>query len=142
MLLLLFLFRLCNVLSFFFFKQKTAYDMRISDWSSYVCSSDLGPGPRPPATATTSSSTRWRPAAPTRGPRPTSSSAPIARPHPTEQPREQPKEQPRARRVTAVADLVHPERRADGVAVLTLDNPTVNALVRNRVAKGQSVSGT
>src|SRR3546814_10948454 len=25
----------------FFFKQKTAYDMRISDWSSYVCSSDL-----------------------------------------------------------------------------------------------------
>src|SRR3546814_1642949 len=26
----------------FFFKQKTAYDMRISDWSSYVCSSDLG----------------------------------------------------------------------------------------------------
>src|SRR3546814_8733150 len=26
---------------FFFFKQKTAYEMRISDWSSYVCSSDL-----------------------------------------------------------------------------------------------------
>src|SRR3546814_10784511 len=26
----------------FFFKQKTAYDMRISDWSSDVCSSDLG----------------------------------------------------------------------------------------------------
>src|SRR3546814_7157527 len=26
---------------FFFFKQKTEYDMRISDWSSYVCSSDL-----------------------------------------------------------------------------------------------------
>src|SRR3546814_10863997 len=26
---------------FFFFKQKTAYDMRISDWSSDVCSSDL-----------------------------------------------------------------------------------------------------
>src|SRR3546814_1968560 len=25
--------------SFFFFKQKTAYEMRISDWSSYVCSS-------------------------------------------------------------------------------------------------------
>src|SRR3546814_3125880 len=25
-----------------FFKQKTAYDVRISDWSSYVCSSDLG----------------------------------------------------------------------------------------------------
>src|SRR3546814_9196003 len=29
------------VLSFFFFKQKTAYEMRISDWSSDVCSSDL-----------------------------------------------------------------------------------------------------
>src|SRR3546814_4152365 len=36
---------------FFFFKQKTAYEMRISDWSSDVCSSDLIPfrgrdGPR------------------------------------------------------------------------------------------------
>src|SRR3546814_1016394 len=29
------------VLYFFFFKQKTAYEMRISDWSSDVCSSDL-----------------------------------------------------------------------------------------------------
>src|SRR3546814_3846558 len=28
--------------SIFFFKQKTAYEMRISDWSSDVCSSDLG----------------------------------------------------------------------------------------------------
>src|SRR3546814_6574635 len=28
---------------FFFFKQKTAYEMRISDWSSDVCSSDLQP---------------------------------------------------------------------------------------------------
>src|SRR3546814_7410754 len=31
-------------LFFFFFKQKTAYEMRISDWSSDVCSSDLRPG--------------------------------------------------------------------------------------------------
>src|SRR3546814_6372928 len=31
---------LCFVV-FFFFKQKTAYEMRISDWSSDVCSSDL-----------------------------------------------------------------------------------------------------
>src|SRR3546814_19910738 len=32
-----------NVLSYlFFFRQKTAYEMRISDWSSDVCSSDLG----------------------------------------------------------------------------------------------------
>src|SRR3546814_11354304 len=30
------------MLLFFFFKQKTAYEMRISDWSSDVCSSDLG----------------------------------------------------------------------------------------------------
>src|SRR3546814_12159404 len=30
-----------SVLCFFFFKQKTAYEMRISDWSSDVCSSDL-----------------------------------------------------------------------------------------------------
>src|SRR3546814_18962401 len=34
---------LCLLLfMFFFFKQKTAYEMRISDWSSDVCSSDLG----------------------------------------------------------------------------------------------------
>src|SRR3546814_2651247 len=30
-----------NHVIFFFFKQKTAYEMRISDWSSDVCSSDL-----------------------------------------------------------------------------------------------------
>src|SRR3546814_2938698 len=34
---------------FFFFKQKTAYEMRISDWSSDVCSSDLAAiGTAPP----------------------------------------------------------------------------------------------
>src|SRR3546814_4452598 len=33
-------------LSFFFFKQKTAYEMRISDWSSDVCSSDLAAAER------------------------------------------------------------------------------------------------
>src|SRR3546814_7941457 len=33
----------CALLIFFFFKQKTAYEMRISDWSSDVCSSDLVP---------------------------------------------------------------------------------------------------
>src|SRR3546814_3048772 len=35
--------RMCGViwLIFFFFKQKTAYELRISDWSSDVCSSDL-----------------------------------------------------------------------------------------------------
>src|SRR3546814_9777509 len=39
------MFGLClifwSVFVFFFFKQKTAYEMRISDWSSDVCSSDL-----------------------------------------------------------------------------------------------------
>src|SRR3546814_253098 len=38
------------LLFFFVFKQKTAYEMRISDWSSDVCSSDLAgklPGPPP-----------------------------------------------------------------------------------------------
>src|SRR3546814_2298027 len=35
-------FLLCrSTLCFFLFKQKTAYEMRISDWSSDVCSSDL-----------------------------------------------------------------------------------------------------
>src|SRR3546814_1296870 len=46
---------------FFFFKQKTAYEMRISDWSSDVCSSDLersgrdrgSVGLRPPCARTT-----------------------------------------------------------------------------------------
>src|SRR3546814_2878419 len=38
----------------FFFKQKTAYEMRISDWSSDVCSSDLGTAP---ATARASTAT-------------------------------------------------------------------------------------
>src|SRR3546814_2715063 len=32
---------ICVIFIFFFFKQKTAYEMRISDWSSDVCSSDL-----------------------------------------------------------------------------------------------------
>src|SRR3546814_1886660 len=38
------LFSVCSYvlcLLFFFFKQKTAYEVRISDWSSDVCSSDL-----------------------------------------------------------------------------------------------------
>src|SRR3546814_8268084 len=36
---------------FFFFKQKTAYEMRISDWSSDVCSSDLLADAAPPPIA-------------------------------------------------------------------------------------------
>src|SRR3546814_5887773 len=37
---------------FVFFKQKTAYEMRISDWSSDVCSSDLGVAAAGKATVT------------------------------------------------------------------------------------------
>src|SRR3546814_6411777 len=36
------MFEVCLVFLFFFFKQKPAYEMRISYWSSDVCSSDLG----------------------------------------------------------------------------------------------------
>src|SRR3546814_18974932 len=35
------LFNMIGICCIFFFKQKTAYEMRISDWSSDVCSSDL-----------------------------------------------------------------------------------------------------
>src|SRR3546814_1492478 len=50
---------------FFFFKQKTAYEMRISDWSSDVCSSDLPRRrailPRPARVGhPAQSSSRWR----------------------------------------------------------------------------------
>src|SRR3546814_18091502 len=38
-----------SIVIFFFFKQKTAYEMRISDWSSDVCSSDLLQAPWDPA---------------------------------------------------------------------------------------------
>src|SRR3546814_7744397 len=41
-----FLLYVCCIV-FFFFKQKTAYEMRISDWSSDVCSSDLRMAPSP-----------------------------------------------------------------------------------------------
>src|SRR3546814_4102805 len=58
----------CYLFVFFFFKQKTAYEMRISDWSSDVCSSDLERsrcGAAPPSRGPTSSPTRgagrwWR----------------------------------------------------------------------------------
>src|SRR3546814_10273256 len=36
---------MCYLCLVFFFKQKTSYEMRISDWSSDVCSSDLVAGP-------------------------------------------------------------------------------------------------
>src|SRR3546814_8096624 len=43
--------RSISLFGFFFFKQKTAYELRISDWSSDVCSSDLTPSPAAAATA-------------------------------------------------------------------------------------------
>src|SRR3546814_1087491 len=44
---------------FFFFKQKTAYEMRISDWSSDVCSSDLTIN-RQKASSRPHCASRWR----------------------------------------------------------------------------------
>src|SRR3546814_3356993 len=52
---------------FFFFKQKTAYEMRISDWSSDVCSSDLAPRRTPsPRRSPTAARSRARRALPGR----------------------------------------------------------------------------
>src|SRR3546814_4545554 len=55
------------MLLFFFFEQKTAYEMRISDWSSDVCSSDLSPTsvPSDALSACTSIDSRTTPSAPT-----------------------------------------------------------------------------
>src|SRR3546814_10729805 len=56
------LFDLCCYIMyiFFFFKQKTAYEMRISDWSSDVCSSDLAAFPTAGSTCPTCSPARGR----------------------------------------------------------------------------------
>src|SRR3546814_7074076 len=43
-----------------FFKQKTAYEMRISDWSSDVCSSDLVPPPPPPPRQSPTPDGNWQ----------------------------------------------------------------------------------
>src|SRR3546814_9562663 len=48
---------MCLFFCFFFFKQKTAYEMRISDWSSDVCSSDLTFPSSRPASSYASAST-------------------------------------------------------------------------------------
>src|SRR3546814_4165155 len=37
---------MCSFMVVFFFKEKTAYEMRISDWSSDLCSSDLDEAPK------------------------------------------------------------------------------------------------
>src|SRR3546814_13028448 len=44
---------------FFFFKQKTAYEMRISDWSSDVCSSDLASAAAAARARTQRACSRW-----------------------------------------------------------------------------------
>src|SRR3546814_6066530 len=57
--------RICYMLLFIFFKQKTAYEMRISDWSSDVCSSDLrrseGSGSEAPWKTVTAADKSWPP---------------------------------------------------------------------------------
>src|SRR3546814_3496275 len=56
--------RYLSAILLFFFKQKTAYDMRISDWSSDVCSSDLvATCAERSATARSQVATGWQPAA-------------------------------------------------------------------------------
>src|SRR3546814_7292668 len=58
-------------MSCFFFKQKTAYEVRISDWSSDVCSSDLDVGHGPDAAeddADHAADLRRGPGLPARGP--------------------------------------------------------------------------
>src|SRR3546814_7095955 len=54
---------MCGRVCFFFFKQKTAYEMRISDWSSDVCSSDLRLAQRDPAVVVPATGRRVRGAA-------------------------------------------------------------------------------
>src|SRR3546814_15418270 len=59
---MVYLLRLMRAGGFLLFKQKTAYEMRISDWSSDVCSSDLGLRHAPrPAPQGRGSSLRARP---------------------------------------------------------------------------------
>src|SRR3546814_13096024 len=55
-------YRSCvHYLVFFFYKQKPAYEVRISDWSSDVCSSDLAPAPAAAAPAPTPQPARAEP---------------------------------------------------------------------------------
>src|SRR3546814_16384892 len=51
---------MCVSWLFFFVKQKTAYEMRISDWSSDVCSSDLGTGAVVSETPCGTAPSKWR----------------------------------------------------------------------------------
>src|SRR3546814_9649828 len=70
---------------FFFFKQKTAYEMRISDWSSDVCSSDLTclvrSHRRPLGRPTASSADRSRRVCPTAGGHRRAGTIPLAGSH-------------------------------------------------------------
>src|SRR3546814_5533479 len=56
-------------LVFFFFKQKTAYEMRISDWSSDVCSSDLPAWSAQPTSIAAARKIRRRLSLPAKAPR-------------------------------------------------------------------------
>src|SRR3546814_5715606 len=58
------MYRVCNVLDYFFFKQKTSYEMRIGNWISDVCSSDLVPTTKSTWSATPASSKTPRPCSP------------------------------------------------------------------------------
>src|SRR3546814_10295044 len=64
---------------FFFFKQKTAYEMRISDWSSDVCSSDLRAAKQGPAEAERGAGRNRRQRRTSAAPRHSAKAAEIAR---------------------------------------------------------------
>src|SRR3546814_2870745 len=69
LLVMLMFYRVSISVFFFFFKQKTAYELRISDWSSDVCSSDLSNRPRRQGAIRRSAALPARPALPAPEPR-------------------------------------------------------------------------
>src|SRR3546814_4378459 len=115
---------LLSLLCFFFFKQKTAYEMRISDWSSDVCSSDL--------IAAALLTARARGAIALLNPAPANA--------------------PTTRDLLALADVTTPNEtefaglvsrhvgeRLDGDAVASLDQPHLHALCRDLLPAGTVV---
>src|SRR3546814_9141721 len=71
-----------KLLNYFFFKQKTAYEMRISDWSSDVCSSDLGIAGARPSGGRPGGRIMWTTGGPVKRARTHPRNAPIGHPVP------------------------------------------------------------
>src|SRR3546814_13259562 len=114
---------------FFFFKQKTAYEMRISDWSSDVCSSDL-PRRRP------------RPAVDVRARPRRRTARPALRDHDRRRPllAHPPAVPPRKRSDAAVSGLVDGrDRKRRAVRLTRLARATVNDAKITRVSRQPNV---